>query len=75
VTVTLKSSPCPESATVSDWVRLVAEMVRVPVAAPAAAVEKVTPSWQLAATASVAGQLLVARAKPDVTTAARLVRA
>ncbi len=69
----LKSSPWPESATTMDLARFAAETVRVPVAGPAAAGEKVMLIWQLAPTPSVAEQVLLAMAKPELTAAASVV--
>ena len=69
-----KSSPCPVRVTVRDFGRLAAVSVTDPETEPAAAGEKVMPSWQAAPMASVAEQLLVASVKPVVIVAARLVR-
>ena len=69
-----KSWPCPERETVRALGRLVALIVTDPETEPAAEGEKVIPSWQAAPMERVAGQLLVARVKPEEMDTARLGR-
>ena len=53
LTVSEKSSPLPESATVSGVCNCVALTVSIPLRAPAWLGVNITPIWQLASTASV----------------------